>query len=49
MRPFHKGLTVIADRILTGEMIFPRESYLPILEDLVCNRKLNLDPKKNSF
>jgi Fe-S oxidoreductase len=45
----HKGLTVIADRILTGEMNFPRESYLPILEDLVCNGKLKLDPKKNDF
>ncbi|HSB06725.1 MAG TPA: (Fe-S)-binding protein [Thermodesulfobacteriota bacterium] len=45
----HKGLTVIADRILTGEMNFPRESYLPILEDLVCSRRLNLDPRKNSF
>jgi len=29
----HKGLIVIADRILVDEMNFPRESFLPILED----------------
>lgn len=45
----HKGLTVIADRILTDGMNVPRESYLPILEDLVCNGKLKLDPQKNDF
>jgi Fe-S oxidoreductase len=45
----HKGLTVVADRILVGDMNFPRESYLPILEDLVCNGKLRLDPKRNDF
>ncbi len=45
----HKGLTVIADRILTGEMNFPRESYLPILQDLVCNGRLRLDPRRNDF
>jgi Fe-S oxidoreductase len=45
----HKGLTVVADRLLVGDMIFPRESYLPILEDLVLNGKLKLDPKKNDF
>jgi Fe-S oxidoreductase len=30
-------------------MNIPRESYLPILEDLVCNGKLKLDPQKNDF
>jgi Fe-S oxidoreductase len=45
----HKALIVVADRILTGEMNFPRESFLPLLEDLVCNGKLNLDPGKNNF
>jgi len=45
----HKGLTVVADRILTGEMNVPRESYLPILEGLVCNGKLKLDPRRNDF
>ncbi len=45
----HKGLTVIADRILVDDMNFPRESFLPLLEDLVCSDKLKLDPKKNNF
>jgi len=45
----HKALTVIADRILTGENNFPRESFLPLLEDLVCNEKIKLDPGKNDF
>ncbi len=45
----HKGLIVIADRILVEDMNFPRESFLPLLEDLVCNGKLKLDPGKNNF
>lgn len=45
----HKGLIVIADRILLGEMNFPRESFLPLLADLVCDGKLKLDPTKNNF
>jgi Fe-S oxidoreductase len=44
-----KALVVIADRILVDEMNFPRESALPLLEDLVCNGKLKLDPTKNDF
>ena len=45
----HKALIVIADRVLTDEANIPRESCLPLLEDLVCNDKLKLDPKKNDF
>jgi len=45
----HKGLIVIADRILMGEMNFPRESFLPLLEDLVLHGRLKLDPQKNHF
>ena len=45
----HKGLIVIADRILMDEMNFPGESYLPILEDLILHDRLKLDPQKNSF
>jgi len=45
----HKGLIVIADRILVGDLNFPRESFLPLLEDLVCNEKLKLNPEKNNF
>jgi Fe-S oxidoreductase len=45
----HKGLIVIADRILLGEMNFPRESFLPLLEDLILHDRLELDPQKNNF
>ncbi len=45
----HKGLIVVADRILSEEMNFPRESFLPLLENLVCNNRLRLDPGKNDF
>ena len=45
----HKGLIVIADRILVDDMNFPRESFLPLLADLVCNNRLKLDPGKNDF
>jgi Fe-S oxidoreductase len=44
-----KALVVIADRVLVDEMNFPRESALPLLEDLVCNEKIKLDPSKNNF
>jgi Fe-S oxidoreductase len=45
----HKGLIVIADRILVDEMNFPRESFLPLLEDLILHDRLELDPQKNNF
>jgi Fe-S oxidoreductase len=45
----HKGLVVVADRLLLGEMNFPRESFLPLLEDLVLHGRLKLDPRKNDF
>jgi Fe-S oxidoreductase len=45
----HKGLIVIADRILVDDLNVPRESFLPLLEDMVCNDKLKLDPQKNHF
>ena len=45
----HKGLIVIADRILVDDMNFQRESFLPLLAELVCNDKLKLDPGKNDF
>lgn len=46
---FHKAMIVTADRLLTEETNIPRESCLPILEDLVCNGKLKLDPTRNNF
>jgi Fe-S oxidoreductase len=45
----HKALTVIADRLLTEENYIPRESAFPLLADLVCNGKLDLDPSRNDF
>lgn len=45
----HKALTVIADRILTGEMNIPRESCMPLLEQVVFSGKLKLDPQRNNF
>jgi len=45
----HKALAVVADRVLTGEANIPRESCMPLLEDIVCNGKLKLDPKRNDF
>ncbi len=45
----HKSAIVIADRILTDETYIPRESCMPILEDIVFSGKLKLDPKRNDF
>jgi Fe-S oxidoreductase len=45
----HKELVVIADRILTGDRNFPRESFLPLLADLVTRGRLKFNPAKNNF
>jgi len=45
----HKALSVIADRILMGELNIPRESALTVLRDIVVSGKLNLDPSRNDF
>ena len=45
----HKGLIIIADRILVDDMNFPRESFLPLLAEVVCNDKIKLDPARNNF
>ncbi|HOO89270.1 MAG TPA: (Fe-S)-binding protein [Syntrophales bacterium] len=45
----HKALMVIADRVLNEDLNIPRESCLPLLEDIVINGKLKLDPQKNNF
>ncbi len=41
----HKAILVIADRILTGDLNIPRESALPLLEDLVRERKDKTRPQ----
>ena len=45
----HKALTVIADRVLTGNLNIPRESALVLLDEIVRQGKLNLDPSRNHF
>jgi len=45
----HKALTVIADRVLVGDLAIPRESALTTLEDIVMNNKIKCDPSRNDF
>ncbi|MFC1966019.1 (Fe-S)-binding protein [Chloroflexota bacterium] len=45
----HKAAIVTADRILLSEMNIPRESCMPVLEDIVFSGKLKLDPQRNNF
>lgn len=45
----HKALSVIADRIFTGEYNIPRESFLVLMEEIVSSGKLKLDPSRNDF
>jgi Fe-S oxidoreductase len=45
----HKALTVIADRVLTGDLNIPRESGFAILDRIVSHGKLRIDPSRNNF
>ena len=45
----HKALCVIADRVLTGDLNIPRESYLPLLRDIVLSGKIKFAPTRNDF
>jgi len=45
----HKALTVIADRVLTGELNIPRESCMPLLRDIVVSGKVKFDKSRNDF
>lgn len=45
----HKALSVIADRVLTGELNIPRESSMTLLRDIVMNDRIKLDPTRNDF
>ena len=44
----HKALTVIADRIFTGEFNIPRESSLTFLNTIIKEGRLKLDPSRNN-
>ena len=45
----HKAITIIGDRLLTGDLNIPRESCLTLLWDIVQSGKLKLDPSRNNF
>ena len=45
----HKALTVIADRVLTGDLIIPRESSMVLLRDIVMSGRIKFDPTRNDF
>ena len=45
----HKALTVVADRLLPGEQLIPRESSYTLLWDIVKSGKIKFDPNKNDF
>ena len=42
-------MIVIADRVLTGDLNIPRESSLPLLEEIVMSGRIKLDPSRNNF
>jgi len=45
----HKALSVVADRILTGDANVPRESAMTLLHDIVMSGRLKFDPSRNDF
>ena len=45
----HKALTVIADRVLTGDLNIPRESAMTLLRDIVMSDRIKFDPSRNDF
>jgi Fe-S oxidoreductase len=45
----HKSMIVIADRILTGDLNIPRESAIPLMEEIVLSGRIKLDPNRNNF
>jgi len=45
----HKALTVIADRVLNGDLNVPRENAMTFLENIVFSGRIKFDPSKNDF
>ena len=45
----HKALSVIADRLLPGAQMIPRESSYTLLNEIVKSGKIKFDPSKNDF
>ncbi|NUQ65140.1 MAG: (Fe-S)-binding protein [Pirellulales bacterium] len=44
-----KAIVTIADRLLSGDLRIPRESCLPLLEEIVAGGRVRLDPWRNDF
>ncbi len=45
----HKALLGVADRVLSKELNIPRESSLILIEKILSEGKIRLDPRKNGF
>jgi Fe-S oxidoreductase len=45
----HKAAIVTSDRVYPSELYIPRESCMPLLEEIVFSGKLKLDPQRNNF
>ena len=45
----HKALSVVADRLLTGDLNIPRESSMTLLQEIVMSGKIKFDPGRNDF
>lgn len=45
----HKALTVIADRVLGGDLNIPRESSMTLLREIVMSGRIQFDPARNDF
>jgi len=45
----HKALTVIADKILTGDLNVPRESAFTVLHEIVKSGRIQFDKSRNDF
>lgn len=40
---------VVSDRLIAREKNIPRETYLPVLEDVICNQKIRTDRRRLAF
>jgi Fe-S oxidoreductase len=45
----HKALSVVADRLLGGDLDIPRVSSMTFLRDIVLGGRLRFDPSRNDF
>ena len=45
----NKALSIIADRVLTGDLNIPRENAMTTLKQIVDGGKLKFDPSRNNF